>query len=406
MKVFLISIGNELLTGKTINTNASWLGKKLTMLGCRVENQITIPDSDTAISNSIDYFMNTDCSCVIITGGLGPTVDDITRKALFDYFGTSYYFDEEYWNILEDRFKKRDLKIPVSNRNQALVPDNGYVIHNPVGTARGLKFKKNDKIIFSLPGVPIEMKSMFESEIKPWVSNQVEPFFTSMIRTTGIQESVIIEKIDMVLKKENDYTIGYYPSIDGVDIKITGKIENNIEKLCNNITSKLGDNVYCTDERSIEEVVVDKAIKNKITISLAESCTGGLIGHRITEVSGSSKIFKGGMIVYSNNAKINNLGISRECIKENGAVSEETALEMSRNIRSIFSTDIGISVTGIAGPTGNTAKKPVGLIFVGLSTKDFNRTRKFQFHSNRSNNKRKTSQVVLEWLRMELNDVK
>ena len=404
MNISLLCIGNELLAGKTLNTNASWIGRRLNGHGCSIGEQLVVPDKKESIVLGLDYLTSHDPDCIIITGGLGPTADDITQSTIFEYVGTDSKFDSEYWSHLTEKFKQFGMVIPDSNRNQALVPENGEIIDNPIGSARGLKFILDHKqILYVLPGVPAEMKAMVETSIMPWVKANVESsFYIKNLRTTGIPESALIEEISEPISSDHGCDIGYYPSILGVDIRLSSKNQKKIDELSTNIYSILSDKIYCEGTGNIEDIIVDKAIEKNKTISLAESCTGGLIGHRITNVSGSSEIFKGCHVVYSNEAKINLLGVDHETIDSYGAVSKQVAEEMAIKVRSIFSTDYGLSVTGIAGPGGGTEDKSVGLVYIGLSDGNKTEVRKYNFSSNRINNKSKTSQVALDWLRLKL----
>ena len=404
MNISLLCIGNELLAGKTLNTNASWIGKRLNGHGCSIGEHLVVPDKKTSIISGLDFLVSHDPDCIIITGGLGPTSDDITRPTIFEYVGTDSKFDSEYWEHLSKKFKQFGMDIPDSNRNQALVPEKGEIIDNPTGSARGLKFHLNERqILFVLPGVPSEMKAMVEASIIPWIRVNVNgSFYIKNLRTTGIPESALIEEISGPISSDHGCDIGYYPSILGVDIRLSSKDQTKLDELSSNICSILSDKIYCDGTDDIEDTIVHEAIKKKKTISIAESCTGGLLGHRITNVSGSSEVFKGSHVVYSNQAKIDLLGVNHRTIDAYGAVSREVAEEMANKVKNIFSTDYGLSVTGIAGPGGGTEEKPVGLVYIGLSDENKTEIRKYNFSSNRTNNKSKTSQVALDWLRHKL----
>jgi len=405
MNVVFLSIGNELLAGDTVNTNVSWLGKMLTELGCSIQAQITVPDKHNTIHEALDSIMKNSPDLVITTGGLGPTEDDITRQVIFDYIDTDYEFDEQYWNTLKQRFERFGFDIPESNRSQALVPVEGKVIPNSVGSARGFQFKVDSTDLIILPGVPAEMKSMMRESVIPYVQSQgVSTPNIKLLRTTGIPESVLIEKIQPATDKEHHCTIGYYPSYHGVDIRLTSKTQEDLTILSNEISDILGHLIYTTGKIDIADVIVRSAVKKSATIATAESCTGGLIGHRITEVSGSSKAFLGGVIAYNNDVKQLGLGIQPSTLQKFGAVSAETAEEMAKNVLSKFQADYGLSVTGIAGPTGGTKEKPVGLVYIGLAGKGNITVKKLQFGDHRSRNKLRTSQSALNILRMALID--
>ena len=403
MKIALLSIGNELLSGDTINTNAAWIGKKLTEIGCNVFHQATVPDEKEPIINALNHSLKLNPDFILCTGGLGPTEDDITRQTLFDFVGTESRFDEEYWGYLSERFKQFGMDIPETNRNQALVPLNGDVIENPVGSARGSIFNVNGTTLISLPGVPAEMKAMMEGTVVPLIQSKgLKPKQFHTFRTTGIPESSLIEQIAPVMKKDHGCSIGYYPSLYGVDIRISQKEKEPVEYLANEIRKVLGVSIYSENGDSIEEVNVSLAIEKHKTIATAESCTGGLVGHRITEVSGSSDVYKGGLVVYSNEAKMDMLDVEKTTLEKFGAVSAETAESMARNVMKKFDADFGISVTGIAGPTGGTEEKPIGLVYIGLADKNNTKVKKYNFGDTRKRNKLRTSQAALNWLRLTL----
>ena len=402
MKISILSIGNELLAGNTLNTNARWIAKELSSIGCLIESQITVKDDKDSITEGLDYCLSKKPNYLILTGGLGPTDDDITREVLFDFFQTDSKFDTEYWNLLKDKYSRRGIAISESNKNQALIPKTGEILPNLKGSARGLKFVKRDTTIFALPGVPLEMKSMFSKTIQPQISKVLEdPIFTKTIRTTGISESYLFDTLkDMIFKKSN--TIGYYPSLYGVDIRISNNDKKAINTLANCIYEKLGNKIYAEGETNIEKIIVNKAIELNKTISIAESCTGGLIGNRITNVSQSSKIFKGGAIVYSNKSKIDILDLDSNCLDNFGAVSRKTAKKMAENVKLKFGSSYGLSVTGIAGPTGGSKDKPVGLVYIGLARANNISVEKFIFGIDRESNKIRASQAALNILRKDL----
>ncbi len=403
MKIAILSIGNELLTGDTINTNAGWMGRNLTDIGCDITRQITVPDKNDSISNALTELVNLNPSYIICTGGLGPTEDDITRQTLFDFVGTESEFDQNYWELLSARFNRFGIQIPESNRNQALVPVDGDVVPNPVGSARGSKLQVNDTILISLPGVPAEMKAMMTDSIIPMIQeNELNPKCIRTLRTTGIPESALIEKIAPILEKDHACDIGYYPSLFGVDVRISHTDSQSVDSLSKDFYKTLKVSIYAEGKDSIEEVIIQLAKSKNSTVSTAESCTGGLIGHRLTEVSGSSDVYKGGFVVYNNESKIDLLGVDKSILIKYGAVSEETAQAMAKNVTNIFASDYGISVTGIAGPSGGTDKKPVGLVYIGFAKNDDVKVKKFHFGTDRKKNKLRTSQAALNWLRLSL----
>ncbi len=403
MKICIVSIGNELLSGETINTNATWMGKKLTALGCSILEQITIPDQKESITNTLSHNVRINPDFVLCTGGLGPTTDDITRQTLFDFVGTKSKFDENYWQYLTEKFQRSGIEIPESNRSQALIPIEGDVIQNPIGSARGYKFKISGVNIISLPGVPDEMKSMMQETVIPYIQSKgVRSRKLYNLMTTGIPESALIEQIASVTEKDHGCDIGYYPALTGVNIRIAHKNKESVKRLGDEIKNILGVKVYSENGDSIESVIVRLAKEKNKTIAIAESCTGGLIGHRLTDVSGSSDIFRGSLVVYSNQSKIDLLDVDKALLERYGSVSTQTAESMAENVMKKFSTNIGISVTGIAGPTGGTEDKPVGLIYIGLAHESGVKVKEIRYGNDRKRNKLRTSQAALNLLRLFL----
>tara|TARA_B100000886_G_scaffold207361_1_gene143395 strand:+ start:659 stop:1873 length:1215 start_codon:yes stop_codon:yes gene_type:complete len=397
MIVSILTIGNELLSGKTINTNASWISNKLSLTGVSVNSHLTIPDDKNRITDTLNLLFSSDIDLIICTGGLGVTDDDITRAVIFDYFGSKEVFDEDYWEDLCKRFSKLGQSLPDSSKNQAISPDNGILLPNHIGSARGLMYEKNKIILIILPGVHSEMKSMMNQVVLPIVEKKIKSKISSInIRTTGLPESVIFEKIRNSVQEEEFVNVGYYPSVYGVDIRLSGYDVKKLERLNISINEHLKKYVYDNGYKNIEDIVIDNLNKENLTLSTAESCTGGLIGHRLTEVSGSSSVYYGGIISYSNKSKIDQLNVNPDNIKNFGAVSEEVAIEMAQNVKEKFNSSIGVSVTGIAGPNGGSEAKPVGLVYVGYCDEKLSFVHEFNFSSNREANKIRTSQAVLK----------
>ena len=396
MKVAILSIGDELLSGKTINTNANYISLVLDDLGCKIVKQVTVADRKSDILDCLTDLFKMPIDLILCTGGLGPTSDDITLEVIFSFFNSKKLFDDKYWIKLMNKYSNIGIPISKSNKKQAVVPDNGSIIPNPIGTARGFQFEKNKIVFIAMPGVPSEMKAMMNDTIIPMVESKiVKNKYMATIRTTGGAETIIYDLIN----ENNDYNninIGYYPSVYGVDIRLVGKNLNKLNTIKENIANIISEYFYTFSENSLEYIVVNNLIKHQFTIATAESCTGGLIGNRITEVSGSSNVYKGSIVAYSNSVKINNLGINKNNLKKYGAVSREVAGEMASQVRKIFNSKIGVSTTGIAGPSGGTNEKPIGLVYVALSSKEDLVIKKYNFHSNRNKNKIRSSQAVLK----------
>ena len=397
MRVSILTIGNELLSGKTTNTNASWISKKLSLTGVSVNSHLTIPDDKNRITESLNLLFSSEIDLIICTGGLGVTDDDITRAVIFDYFGSKEAFDEDYWEVLCNKFSKLGHSLPDSSKSQAVSPDNGILLPNEIGSARGLMYEKNKIILVVLPGVPSEMKSMMNQAVLPIIEEKIKSKISSInIRTTGLPESVIFEHIKDYFKEEDSVNVGYYPSLYGVDIRLSGYNIKKLEKLKAKINEHLKKYIYDNGYKNIENIVIDNLNKENLTLSTAESCTGGLIGHRLTQVAGSSAVYAGGVISYSNKSKIDQLSVNPDIIQNCGAVSREVAMEMAKNVKKKFNSSIGISVTGIAGPDGGSETKPVGLVYVGYCDEKLSYVQKFNFSTNRQGNKIRTSQAVLK----------
>jgi len=405
MKVALITIGNELLSGFTVNTNAAWIGIELGRVGIEISVQHTIQDEKKDIIFELEQ-VSKKVSIVIVTGGLGPTHDDVTASAFYSYFNDTPIFDEDYWKDLTDQFSKINYKIPDVNQNQAMKPKKGDCIPNDFGSARGLLYKINNCLYFALPGVPKEMKAMMKKSVIPILKDQVtNPFITRTIRTTGIPESALAEKITNTIDMRTyNCSLAYLPKLLGVDLRISSQDEQQIQKFEKKIKPVIEKYVYGYEDEALEEVVGNTLKKCSVTLATAESCTGGLLGHRITQVSGSSEYYLGGVVSYNEDAKINLLDVTQETLTKFGAVSEETVKEMALGVRKLFSSDLGISISGIAGPTGGTEEKPVGLVYIGLSSVKDLIVKKFNFFRDRDSNKQISTQVALNMLRLYLRD--
>jgi len=401
MKTGIITVGNELLTGFIDDTNASWLGRALTAIGLPPVWHLTVSDNREEIKSALAT-IPTNITDVIITGGLGPTPDDITMKTVADFCGFDLEYDEKYWKSLAQRFKRSGRTIPEINKNQAFVLVGPEIIPNPVGSARGALINQNNQRLYILPGVPIEMKAMYTATILPLIKPENVVAKVSVLRTTGIMESALAEKLVNINSNFPTVTMAYLPRITGVDIRLIGNDQAEIEGFKLEVERIAGDYIYGYEDTELEDVVGELLTKEKLTIATAESCTGGLVSHRLTQTPGSSDYFMGSIVAYSNHIKMNLLDVQESTLLKYGAVSEETVVEMAIGARTRLGTDIGIATTGIAGPGGGTPEKPVGLVYIGLATEKRVKTRKFIFHFNRQLNKLLTSQVALNMIRLEL----
>ncbi len=400
----IISIGDEILSGSTPDTNAHWLTNELTDMSISVIRRHTISDDKDEIVHAIKS-LSAITDIAILTGGLGPTRDDITKKTITEYFGGNLFFsDEQYQNIII-KLKQRNPLIPASNKEQAFIPDNAEILPNSIGTAAGLLFNDKGRRIYVLPGVPSEMKQIFTQSIKPVLKQLSQNLFKTLVfRTTGIMESEIVDRIDHGLKNFRDIKVGYYPSVFGVTLKIRLKHDDhrNIETIRAFIFNAIGDYIFAEDNRDLTEVVAGLLIAKGWKLAVAESCTGGLISHRITGNPGSSGYFLEGRITYSNESKNQLLGVSLKTIDTYGAVSEETVIEMAEGLKKSSSAHVVLTISGIAGPDGGTAEKPVGTVWICVMTPDRTETRKILFNKSRTLNKAFASQAALDLLRRNL----
>mgnify|MGYP001097252318 FL=1 len=402
MNVGLITIGNELLSGFTTDTNSAWIGQSILEVGAEITWHVTIGDQANKITAVLDQIPE-DIKVVLVTGGLGPTHDDITQKTLFEYFGVQPVFDENYWNILNARMVKRVRVMPVINKNQAIRPDKGSVIPNNSGSARGLHLNNDRMDVFAMPGVPREMKDMMSSTIIPWIHDKTKSkIYVRTLRTTGAMESVLAEKMADVTEDTRPVTVAFLPQFTGVDIRLMCPEKNPLIEIEGKIRDKVDKYIYATGTVDLEEIVGDMLSERGYTIATAESCTGGLIGHRLTNVPGSSTYYLGSVVSYSDDMKMKTLGVQENTLQEFGAVSKQTATEMAQGARDLFGSDLAIAVTGIAGPGGGTAEKPVGLVYITLVHNDTVWAKKFKFFTDRKLNNRLSSQVALNMVRIHL----
>ena len=413
MTANIISIGNELLIGDTINTNASWIGEFLTELGFRVSRIYTISDDldeiKHAISDSLSY-----ADLTICTGGLGPTHDDITKVAALELFESELILDQRTLDYIKDIFEKRNIPFSASNFDQAKVPDVCEVLFNKAGTAPGMWFNRNEKYLAMLPGVPYEMKYLMQKEVIIKIRNvfgDIGFINSKYIKTAGVGESTLADNyigdVSMILNE--NVKLAYLPKAGSVTLRLNSKgnsreeANHNMQQLVDHIYNKAGDYIYGEGrDLSLEEALGNLLSSKKYTVSTAESCTGGLIANLLTDVPGSSKYVLGGIIAYSNEVKEIELGVLADDLNSVGAVSKEVALQMAKGVAKKLGTDIGISTTGIAGPDGGTEDKPVGTVWMGFYSDEWHFAIKALFTKDRLMNKTRTAVVSLETLRRSL----
>lgn len=371
----ILSVGTEILLGDILNTNSRYLSSELAKLGISVLRHTTVGDNHERLAAALRTALERS-DIVIATGGLGPTADDITRDVCCEVMGFELKLDDKIADGIRNYFAAKGYEMPESNLRQAYVPVGGTVFENNHGTAPGIGLKKNGKCVVILPGPPYEMAPMYQESVIPYLAEYSEGAIVSRtVRTMGIGESAMAELCADLLENENP-TVAPYAKKGEALLRITAKAENEEEAerlfkpVLDEIKSRLGSYIYGIDSESIEQRVVELLKNNNMTIATAESCTAGYIPKRITDISGASSVFEFGAITYSNEMKNRVLGVSEETLKKYGAVSEQTAREMAAGIRRVSGADIGISVTGIAGPNSDGTNKPVGLCFIALDAGD------------------------------------
>ena len=412
MKCEVISIGDELLIGQTINTNASWIGEQINILGFTISHCLVISDLKNDIINALDQaYKRSDI--IIITGGLGPTNDDITKHTLTEYFNTTLELDIEIEKNIIDYFTNRNLPILQSNRDQALIPKSCQVLPNSRGSASGMWFEKNGVVFISLPGVPYEMKGIMNDHVFSRLlalKGDENIIINKTIRTHGMGESFLAEVIKSWEKKlaNENIKLAYLPSpgIVKLRLSIIGKDRKSSEEKLNSYILKLKklipEQIYGYDTDTMEGVVSNLLKEKKHTLSTAESCTGGNISKMITSISGSSSFFNGSLVTYTNKSKSQLLDVNDQVIEKHGAVSQQVVEQMAKNVRLKFDSDYGISTSGIAGPTGGTADKPVGTVWIAVASEEKVISKKLNLGYNRERNIHVSSLSVLNLLRLEL----
>jgi nicotinamide-nucleotide amidase len=407
INVEIISIGDELLIGQTINTNASWMGAQLALHGIKVSHVVTISDTREAITTALEEAQKRS-RVVLITGGLGPTKDDITKHVLCDYFETKLVMDEAVLNHVESFFIKRNRPMLEVNKMQAMVPEASQVLFNEQGTAPGMWFEKNDTIFVSMPGVPYEMKYLMESHVIPRLTElfPLKKLVQKTYLTQGIGESFLAEKIsdwEDQLRSEG-LDLAYLPSPGMVKLRISSSSGDQIRvaHYCEALKKMIPVYLYGEDEETLSEIVGRLLQSRGETVGTVESCTGGSIMANLTSISGSSAYVLGGFITYSNDLKIKLAHVNPDTLEDQGAVSEETVLEMAAGGKKELGVDWCISVSGIAGPLGGSDEKPVGTVWIAIDGPDRKVSRKFLFGSDRQRTVQMSVLTALNLLRCEI----
>ena len=387
----ILCVGTELLLGDIVNTNAAFLSSELASLGFAVYHHTVVGDNPERLRDALSLSLGRS-DVVIMSGGLGPTKDDLTKETVASYFGLPLEMRDDCLLEIREYFAKTGRIMSKNNEKQAMMPKGATVFHNRYGTAPALAVSNDGKIVIMLPGPPVELIPIFKEEIAPYLRSQSDYAIVSKnVNIFGIGESALAQKFDSLLTESQNPTVAPYCKEGEVRLRVTAKAENQEKAtaMCDKVVgeiveSEIGGYIYGIDAPSIEKVLVDKLKEHSLTLSVAESCTGGLIAKRITDISGCSDVFFGGCVTYTNEIKQKLLGVSAKTLDSFGAVSAQTATEMAKGVRERTGSDIGISATGIAGPGGGSEETPVGTVFLGISTKDGESWRKLSLSSRRS----------------------
>jgi len=414
MNVHLLTIGDELLIGQTANTNAAWLGDRLSTLGMQVERVVTVGDTPARMREELDRAVHR-ARLTILTGGLGPTHDDVTREVLSDYFDAPLRTDDEILDRIRRYYERRGRQMPRSAPALAQVPEGFETLDNPVGAAVGLWYRAEvegtEHLVAVLPGIPEEMKGIFQSAVEPRLEalDDVRGVVHRTLVTSGIGESSLQERLgDLSDLLDENIHLAYLPSTSGVRMRLTAQngestgARQQLDRLEDRIRDRVGEHVIGTGDVELEAVLGEQLRATGRTVASAESATGGLVGHRLTSVSGSSDYYEGSVVAYSNSVKHSLLGVKEETLDEYGAVSEPVALQMAIGAREALGVDVGVATSGIAGPTGGTEEKPVGTVWLGYADGVRTRAVRRQFVEDRTLNKELFASAALDLVRREL----
>ena len=413
MRIGILTIGNELTSGKTQDTNTNFIARQLYRLGWQMTAMLSVGDDDEAIKSGLEYLLSR-ADCLIVTGGLGPTTDDITTAAIARAFGRQLILDEPVLQHIKARMTGRGLVFTDNNAKQALFPEGAETIENRVGTAWGFALEQSGKLIAVMPGVPSEAEMMLREGVIPYFRRKFADddvhVVTRIIKLTGVSESAVDQELANVPFADLGVVVGFYPRFPELEVVLTvrnrdrAKAEAAIAQAEAEVVKRLGPNIFAYDQDTLEGVVAALLGSRKLTLALAESCTGGLLADRLTNVPGSSAFFERGLVTYSNASKADLLMVPPEVMERHGAVSRETAVLMAEGVRKMARTDLGLAVTGIAGPDGGTEAKPVGTVFIALADGEITECRHFTFRWDRRRIKVNASQWALMMLKNYLTD--
>jgi len=408
MNAELIHVGTELLLGDILNTNAQYLSKKLAELGINLYYQTVVGDNTDRLTQLLKLASKRS-DLVIITGGLGPTQDDLTKESVCQFLNKSLILREDVLLKIKEMFKARNKKMPKNNVKQAMFPSDCMLLDNDMGTAPGLFIQSSNAGFYLLPGPPTEMKNMFTKQVMPLLEKQVgQTIYSKSLKVFGIGESMAEMLISDLLKDQSNPTIAPYAHPYGMEFRLTAKAPRKdlakelllpIEK---EVRKRLGDNIFGIDAEELENAAFNRLKEKNFTISTAESCTGGLIASKLVNLDGASSVFLGSIVSYSNNLKNSLLDVPLDVLSSDGAVSEACAIKMAEGICKKTGSNVGISTTGVAGPTGGTLEKPVGLVYIGLSVNGETSVYKHNFVGNRNSIRERAARQALDHLRRYL----
>jgi len=406
----IVTIGDEILYGQIVDSNSQWMSAELDKVGIKIVRKTTIGDTEEEILNILTE-AESRADIILITGGLGPTNDDLTKPCLVKYFDTKLVMNEAALTNLTSIFDKLGKPVSEVNRKQAELPETCEMVPNNMGTAAGMWFDKNGKTFVSMPGVPHEMKLMMTDFIIPKLQKKYSTpiIHHKLVKTVGIGESDLAEIIvDWENNLPENIKLAYLPSLAQVKLRLTAfgdaskQVENEVKQQIASLKKLVSKYIYGYDKDQLQEVVGQMLLKSNQNIAVAESCTGGYISHLITSTPGSSGYFRGAITPYQNDIKVNMLHVNSETIFEHGAVSEETVTEMAENVRKLYHTDLGLATSGIAGPGGATPEKPVGTIWIAVSDGKKTTTKKLQLWKDRELNIKSTAIALLNMTRLRL----
>jgi nicotinamide-nucleotide amidase len=402
----IITIGDEILIGQIVDTNSAWMAQKLNLAGIKVKQISSVSDDRQHILEALNESKSR-ADLILITGGLGPTKDDITKKTLAEYFNSGYRLDQEALDNVRRIFLKYKAPLLEINIKQAEVLDNCITLLNLNGTAPGMWIENEGKVFVSMPGVPFEMMYMMEEQVIPKIKQafNLPVILHHTILTAGIGESILAEQIESVEDSLPEHIkLAYLPKLGTVRVRLSGNgqneeiLKNEISVYAKRIVEKVHEFVIAENDTPIEKVILDFMAARNLSLSVAESCTGGYISHQITQHPGSSMVFLGGAVTYSNSLKISILGVSEKTLNNFGAVSEETVKEMSEGAKSAFHSDYSIAVSGVAGPDGGTIEKPVGTVWIAVTGKTKTITKTYNFGNKRTQNIERSGTTALTLL--------